>query len=167
MGNGVIDTNGLTLGNGVRPPALRLVGGGGWPLPQPIVSTLPPVARFTADLLPDALRRYVFDVADILRALGWADYLRSHANRLYAAGQTMSEEGARLVVERRGLLPDPFTARDLHKKDWTGLTDKDAVLSAIEVLLGTYHCREVIRRHAGAGRPTIAYEWNPNLRVEG
>ena len=92
----------------------------------------------------------------ILRALGWADYLRSHANRLYAAGQTRSEEGARLVVERRGFLPDPFTARDLHKKDWTGLTDKEAVQSAIEVLLGTYHCREVIRRHAGAGRPTVA-----------
>ena len=37
------------------------------------------------------------------RALGWADYLRSHANRLYAAGDTMVETGAKLIVERRHL----------------------------------------------------------------
>lgn len=106
-------------------------------------------------------------VDSLLRALGWADYLRTHANRLYASGQTMAEEGARLIVERRGLLPKTFTVRDVHKKDWTGLTDKDAVQSAIEVLLGTCHCREARRGHVGAGRPTVAYEWNPNILVEG
>lgn len=61
---GEIDTDGLTLNGGARPINLRLVEGGGWPLPKPIVSTLPAVARFTADLLPDELRRYVFDVAE-------------------------------------------------------------------------------------------------------
>ncbi|WID98423.1 DUF3987 domain-containing protein [Bosea vestrisii] len=61
---GEIDTDGLTLASGARPIPLKLVNGGGWPRPVPIVSTLPPVARFTADLLPDDLRRYVFDVAE-------------------------------------------------------------------------------------------------------
>lgn len=99
----------------------------------------------------------------ILRALGWADYLRSHANRLYAAGQTMAEEGARTIVERRSQLPELFTARDVHRKQWSGLTDREAVASAIEVLTGTHHCRERSINHPGAGRPTSAFDWNPHL----
>ncbi len=37
---------------------------GAWPEPTPIESALPAVAPFDAELLPDALRDYVFDVAD-------------------------------------------------------------------------------------------------------
>ncbi|MBN9440704.1 YfjI family protein [Bosea sp. (in: a-proteobacteria)] len=99
----------------------------------------------------------------ILRALSWADYLRTHANRLYAAGQTMAEEGARQIVERRRQLPELFTARDVHRKQWGGLTDRDAVASAIEILTATHHCRERSVSHSGAGRPTSAFDWNPRL----
>lgn len=35
-----------------------------WPAPTPIETTLPPVAAFDGDLLPDDLRDYVLDVAD-------------------------------------------------------------------------------------------------------
>ncbi|AMJ63932.1 hypothetical protein AXW83_24610 [Bosea sp. PAMC 26642] len=99
----------------------------------------------------------------ILRALGWADYLRTHANRLYAAGQTMAEESARLIIERRGQLPDLFTARDVHRKQWTGLSDRESVATALEVLASTHHCRERSVSHPGAGRPTTAFDWNPHL----
>lgn len=103
----------------------------------------------------------------ILRALGWADYLRTHANRLYAAGQTMAEEGARLIIERRRQLPDQFTARDVHQKNWAGLSEREAVATALDVLTGSFHCREVLRRSLAGGRPTISFEWNPNLPMEG
>lgn len=102
----------------------------------------------------------------ILRALGWADYLRTHANRLYAAGQTMAEEGARLIAERRGNIPEAFTVRDIQRKQWTGLTDRDAVVSSIESLLVTHHCREVAGSNS-TGRPSTLYIWNPHLKVEG
>lgn len=47
-------------------------------------------------------------------ALGWADYLRRHANRLYSSGNTIvAEDGARLVLERRDTLPDDFAIRDI------------------------------------------------------
>jgi hypothetical protein len=36
----------------------------GWPAPVSIKSTLPPVEKFIPELLPDALRAYVLDVAD-------------------------------------------------------------------------------------------------------
>lgn len=102
------------------------------------------------------------------RALEWADYLRSHATRLYAAGQTMTEDGARLIVERRAQLPDPFTARDIQRRAWSGLGERDAVASALDVLVTTHHCREVPQPTGQAGgRPTTAYVWNPALAMEG
>src|SRR5438105_5495163 len=50
------------------------------------------------------------------RALDWADYLRSHATRLYSAGSVMAENGARLIIERRAQLPECFTARNVYQK---------------------------------------------------
>jgi hypothetical protein len=100
------------------------------------------------------------------RALGWADYLRSHANRLYSSGETMAEDGARLIIERRHQLPDAFTARDVHKKGWAGLGDRGTVTAAIEMLTATNYCREVIVKPLPAGgRPTASYCWNPALQA--
>ena len=98
------------------------------------------------------------------RALAWADYLRSHANRLYSSGSSMIEDGARLILERRHQLPAEFTARDIYKKDWAGLSDREVAAMAIECLVATHHCREVDKGGAGRGRPTETYCWNPALR---
>jgi hypothetical protein len=102
------------------------------------------------------------------RALGWADYLRSHANRLYSAGETMVENGARLIIERRHLLPEQFTPRDVQRKGWASLSDRDAVASAIDMLVSTHHCRELPPTvHQAGGRPSVSYIWNPSLKAEG
>jgi hypothetical protein len=98
------------------------------------------------------------------RALGWAKYLRSHANRLYAAGDTMTENGAKLIVERRQQLPDQFTAHDVQRKGWASLTARDLVQAAIEMLIMTHHCRLLPTQIGPAGgRPAEVYEWNPVL----
>lgn len=101
----------------------------------------------------------------IRRALGWADYLRSHANRLYASGGTVAEDGARLILDRRSQLPSPFTARDILRKGWAGLTEREAVSTATDLLVATRHCREVPRPSgADGGRPTTAFVWHPSLK---
>lgn len=100
----------------------------------------------------------------ILRALEWADYLRTHANRLYASGQVMADDGARLIVERREQLPELFTARDVQRKQWTHLPDRDTVAAALDVLLATHHCRERPVVNSAGGRPTTVFEWNPHLK---
>jgi hypothetical protein len=102
-----------------------------------------------------------------LRALGWAEYLRSHARRLYSAGETMAQDGARLILERRAQLPEPFTPRDIQRRDWVGLRDRDAVSSALAVLEDTNHVRAI----SGApgpqgGRPSESYTWHPSLTGE-
>jgi hypothetical protein len=102
------------------------------------------------------------------RALGWADYLRSHANRLYSSGETMAADGARLIIERRHQLSEHFTARNIHQKGWAGLGERDTVMSAIEMLISTSHCREINAQPAPlGGRPTTSYCWNPSLPTGG
>lgn len=114
--------------------------------------------------LVDGGRREVGERA-LLRALAWADYLRSHANRLYSSGSSMAEDGARLILERRHQLPAEFTARDIYKKDWAGLSDREVAAMAIECLVSTHHCKEVDKGgSSGRGRPTETYCWNPALR---
>ena len=99
-----------------------------------------------------------------LMALAWAEYLRTHANRLYSSGNTMIEDGARLIIERRSQLPEEFTVRDIYKKDWAGLSDRDAAMMAVELLVTTHHCREIEKPEStGRGRPTATYRWNPAL----
>jgi len=112
--------------------------------------------------------RFEVNEAATHRALGWADYLRSHANRLYSAGETMAADGARHIVERRHQLPESFTLRDIQRKGWASLGDRDAVLSAIEMLVATHHCREVPQAaHQTGGRPSVSYLWNPSLKAKG
>jgi hypothetical protein len=108
--------------------------------------------------------RFEVGKASTLRALAWADYLRSHANRLYTCGNTMVEDGARLILERCRQLPAEFTARVIYQKGWAGLTDKASVTAAVELLRATHHCRETARPTAEAGgRPSTTFEWNPTL----
>jgi Protein of unknown function (DUF3987) len=73
------------------------------------------------------------------RALEWADYLRSHAIRLYSAGSVMAENGARLIIERRAQLPESFTARDVQRKEWAGLADRDAVCDCNRIACRLWH----------------------------
>ena len=102
-----------------------------------------------------------------MRALAWADYLRSHAVRLYSAGETMAEDGARLILERRAQLPEPFTARDIHRRNWAGLSDRDTVGAALEVLEASKHCRaETGSAGSAGGRPSLSYCWHPALKAE-
>lgn len=104
----------------------------------------------------------------LLHALAWADYLRSHAIRLYAAGTYAAEAGARLILNRREALPSPFRARDVHQKGWSGLSDRDAVEAALQILVATHNLslREITTGAAG-GRPTHEYLWHPKIAEGG
>jgi hypothetical protein len=103
----------------------------------------------------------------MLMALDWADYLRSHANRLYAAGELMTAEGARLILKRRGKLPTEFTARDVYRREWGGLTNLEVVAAAIETLVETNHLR-LTKTSPGpkGGQPLVTYRWHPSLAGE-
>ena len=57
--------------------------------------------------------------------MAWCAYLQGHARRIYASVTDMARVAAALLAAKltRGRLPSPFTARDVYRNEWTGLTD--------------------------------------------
>ena len=113
---------------------------------------------------------------ELLRALAWGDYLRTHANRLYAAAvmpettdaaTLLSRIRAGRLVDRDGVILDSFTPRQVAQKCWAGLATPDAVRKAADVL-ADYDClrRDVVQSGdaLGRGRPSDRYSINPMVR---
>ena len=111
---------------------------------------------------------------ELLRALAMGDYLRSHANRLYAAAVTpQTTDAAKLLsriragklTDRDGVILDSFTPRQVALKHWAGLGTPDAVRKAAD-LLADYDClkREVVQGGASGGRPSDRYIINPRIK---
>ncbi len=93
-------------------------------------------------------------------ALNWCTYLEGHARRIYAPATDNGLTGAHLILKRRSELAGPFTARELYRRGWAGLSDADAVQDALDVLIEHRHLR-TIDGEPGAfgGRPTTTYAW--------
>jgi hypothetical protein len=102
--------------------------------------------------------------AALERACQWAKYLESHARRIYApalftASNTANELGLRL---QRGELDDGFTVRELYNKGWHGLTSREEVQEAIDLLEDLHWLRGT--REKTGGRPSVKYAINPRIK---
>ena len=116
----------------------------------------------------------VIHARELIRALSFADYLRTHAHRLYAAAVTpettdavtlLSRIKAGKLVDRDGLILDSFTPRQVALKHWAGLGTPDAVRKAADVLADyDWLRREVVTGGAAGGRPSERYTINPMAR---
>jgi putative DNA primase/helicase len=99
------------------------------------------------------------------RAAAWCRYLEAHARRLYATVTDRVRVAATLLASRmaRGRLVSPFTARDIYRNDWTGLTEARVVGEALECLreLGWIRAEAVVARDGG--RPTVRFHINPRV----
>ncbi|EJF77303.1 hypothetical protein ME7_00537 [Bartonella birtlesii LL-WM9] len=101
----------------------------------------------------------------ITTALRWEKYLLSHAKRLYAAGDTLTAERAKLIVERCDHLPNVFTARDIYRRCWSSLKDNQTVKQALELLCRCNYIREFpIGKNELGRRPDKRYEWHPFVK---
>jgi hypothetical protein len=104
------------------------------------------------------------DKQSLLQALGWYDYLMSHANRIYGVGISGGVAGAKTIIRNKAKIGGSFSARDIYRKGWSGLSDKLSVDDALSVLVD--HCylmgHEVPSGDSG-GRSTKNYTWNPKV----
>jgi len=91
----------------------------------------------------------------------WADYLESHARRVYAALETDNTDTAELILRRirKGDLPHAFTARDIYRNEWSGLKDRERVEQALK-LLTDYDWLDVEFVKTG-GKPKVSFTVNP------
>jgi hypothetical protein len=97
------------------------------------------------------------------QALRWATYLESHAVRAYASLSVDNAEAARAIWRRvkKGDLPQPFTARDVYRKNWSGLGDKDRIGAGLSALVETDWLAAIEAKPEAGGRPTMLYRPNP------
>lgn len=97
----------------------------------------------------------------LVQAFGWGDYLRSHAHRAYASLSLDNAEAARAIWRKvsKGQLPQPFTARDIRQKGWSGLSDQGRIEAGLDALTDTFRLKP--ERVETGGRPSIVYRANP------
>lgn len=101
-----------------------------------------------------------------LRAATWCEYLAGHARRVYGLVEAAKVTNAKLIGRRLvdGKLPDDgFTARDVWKKGWTGISSSGRAELALSIL--EEHSWVVSSEiDDQAGRPTRRYYTNPRIR---
>ena len=99
--------------------------------------------------------------AALLAALTFAEYLETHARRAYGAEAASETAVANLILTRirKCDLSDGFTARDIRRKEWSGLTDNDQIKAGLQLLADF----DWIAPHTieTPGRPRTAYMVNP------
>jgi len=114
---------------------------------------------------------------ELLRALAWCDYLRTHAERMYAAAVIPETAGAKQLLDKikagklcdgEGVLLEAFSPRLVAVKHWAGLGTPDAVRKAAD-LLAEYGwlAREMVPSGPTGGRPGERYLLHPVLMSGG
>ena len=100
-------------------------------------------------------------------AIRWSGYLISHAERLYSMSTGNAVSNAKLILARRAKLPEVFTARDVQRKNWAGLSKALVVVDALDCLVEHRYLSKLSAR-AGAmgGRPTTRYRWQNSVAQE-
>ena len=99
--------------------------------------------------------------AAVLQAIAWGEYLESHARRAYASLGSDNIDAAHLIWGRviKGQLPNPFTARDVRTKGWSGLTNQSRIEAGLSALAdASYIMAEKLET---GGRPSLVYHVNP------
>jgi hypothetical protein len=106
----------------------------------------------------------IIDLA-LLRVVAYAEYLEKHARRAYGTGGQVQLTAAKAILARlrKSDLSMPFTARDIHQRGWSGLTDIEQVQSGLDLLadLDWLSCQ----RLPTGGRPRLLYRLNPRANV--
>jgi hypothetical protein len=101
------------------------------------------------------------------RAITFSKYLESHARRLYDLLLRSDASAARALGQRiqAGELGDTFTARDIYRREWAELGDRDTVVAALELLeeLDWLRSETTISSSKG-GRAKTEYRVNPHVR---
>lgn len=95
----------------------------------------------------------------------WCGYLESHARRVYAMAESPEHEAAVRLADKikAKALPSPFTTREIERKGWHGLKDKQEVEAACNILIDENWLKMIRKPATGnRGRPSLPdYHINP------
>ena len=100
------------------------------------------------------------------KAIKFAEYLASHAKRIYSIMSDSGEQAAYQLSKRivDGKLSDGFTVRDIQQKAWHLLTDNTAINEAVKKLVASNWLTEIEPRPTGGRPAAVQYAINPRTR---
>jgi hypothetical protein len=99
----------------------------------------------------------------LTRSLAWVEYLTTHAARVYDGLLRHDQTSARALGDKimTGALGARFSLRDVYNRGWSGLSDRAAVVAAVDVLCD--HDWLHAERRETQGRTAVEYLINPKL----
>ena len=102
----------------------------------------------------------------VVRAICWCEYLESHARRIYGMALNISTQGASVLSKKikQGELGQKFSLRDVYRKQWSFLKDKDSAEAACEELIKNHWIKEVSDAPPGQKTKT-EYVVNPRIEI--
>ena len=90
-------------------------------------------------------------------ALDWCDYLKAHARRIYAPAIDHGLSVAHLILKKRVELGNTFTPRDIQRRGWAGLNERERIAEGLDVLAEYGHL--IVTNETTGGRPSTVYAW--------
>jgi putative DNA primase/helicase len=107
-----------------------------------------------------------FEVDEITlkSAISYVEYLRSHAERIYALPEQFVLKAAKNLLAKFDKLDSQFTLRDVKRKKWSGLVDGDVVEAALAVLEEHGYCQQLETNNM-TGRPSIYFVKHPDYQL--
>jgi putative DNA primase/helicase len=96
------------------------------------------------------------------KALAWAQYLESHARRIYGLVTDPAPASAKALAKRimDGDIPDGFTQRSVYRNAWAGL-DKESTELAVDLLIEHGWLKAI--ETTTTGRPKVSYRIHPAI----
>mgnify|MGYP000129681990 CR=1 FL=1 len=99
----------------------------------------------------------------ITKAIRWANYLATHAKRIYGIKDKATIVAQR-VLDKREQLSKPFSPSEVTQSNWSGLKSTKEVRHGIEVLIKhNYLIKLDSQISSRGGRPSERYRWNNNF----
>lgn len=110
-----------------------------------------------ATTFPDRITR-----STMTMALAYIDVMTTHARRVFALGENRVFSAAQILLAKigAGKVENGFTARDLKRKGWSGLSEQ--IEDALGVLVEYGHLRTI--NVDSGGRPTAKYYVHPSIK---
>lgn len=102
------------------------------------------------------------------QAAAWCEYLESHAKRIYGMVSNLAPRAAVNLCGkiRSGALAGRFSVRDVYRKAWELLDDREVVQDACEMLVTAGWLREITVSPEMGRPPSPTYLINPKLKGE-
>lgn len=97
-------------------------------------------------------------------AIKWAEYLESHAAKIYNCSISRLTDSSKSLLKRirSGQVKEPFTARDIyHGKHWSGLSSPEEVQEVLDYLSERNYLMQ--QRVMTGGRTMMKYWVHPDI----